>query len=151
MSAEGITDAVARHFAANVSGVKGAYASGAGGQGATVRTMPSDIPDTPIALVQWDRYELVPGSFEKVRHYISVDLYFGAADAGDAYKTYLPFVSRVIASLRSNADLYGTCDLAVARSGGPADPVDVNGQPFVVLPFSIEALESGAHPYTKTP
>lgn len=150
MSAEAITDAVAKHFA-TVTGIKGAYASGAGGQGATVQTLLPDIPDTPIVLVQWDRFELVPGSFEKVRHYITAEIYFGAADAGNAYKTYLPFVSRVIASLRSNANLGGTCEMAVARSGGPAEPTDVNGQPFVILPFSIEALEAGAHPYTTTP
>lgn len=151
MSAEAITDAVAKHFAANVAGIKGAYGSGSGGQGATVRTFPSDIPDTPIALISWNRYELHPGSFEKVQHFIDVDLYFNATDAGDAYKTYLPFVSRVISSLRSNADLYGTCSLAAARSGGPAVAEDVNGKPYIRLSFVIQALESGAHPYSTTP
>ncbi len=151
MSAESITDAIARHFAANVTGIKGAYASGAGGQGATVRTFPADIPDTPIALVEYRRFELAPGSFEKVQHHIDVGVYFNSSDAGEAYKTYLPFVSRVISSLRSNADLYGTCSLAAARSGGDVATEDVNGKPYIRLSFVIQALESGAHPYTVTP
>ena len=142
MSAEAITDAVARHFAENVQGVLAGYASGAGGQGDIVKTLPQDIYDTPVAVVYWQRYELVaPGSFEKVRHFINADLYFGAADAAASYKQYLPFVSRVITSFRSNVGLYGTATLAFANSNIPPEAVEINGKPMVRLTFEIQALE----------
>ncbi|MBA3777189.1 MAG: hypothetical protein H0X11_12245, partial [Betaproteobacteria bacterium] len=84
MSAESISDAAVRHFAANVAGIKGAYASGAGGQGATVRTIPSDIFDTPVAVLELTtlRWDMEPGSFERTRWYFDVNVWFSATDAG---------------------------------------------------------------------
>lgn len=142
MSAESITDAVARHFAENVAGVKGAYASGAGGQGAIVKTLPQDIYDTPVVIAYWQRFELVaPGSFEKVRHFINADMYFGAADSAAAYKTYLPFVGRVINSFRTNVGLYGTATLAHVTGNVPPETVTINGKEMVRLTFEIQVLE----------
>ncbi|MCA1570401.1 MAG: hypothetical protein LC798_08815 [Chloroflexi bacterium] len=148
MSAEAITDAVARHFAENVQGVKAAYASGAGGQGSVVKTLPSDIFDTPVAIVYWQRYELTAGSYEKVRHFVNADLYFGAADSAAAYKTYLPFVSRVIESFRANVGLFGTATLAFAPSSQPPETVNVNGKEYVRLTFEVTALETTITSYS---
>ncbi len=150
MSAESITDAVARHFVENVAGVKGAYASGAGGQGTSVKTLPQDIYDTPVVIAYWQRYELVaPGSFEKVRHFINADMYFGASDSAAAYKTYLPFVARVINSFRNtNGGLYGTAALAFATGNLPPETVTINGKEMVRLTFEIEALELTITQYT---
>ena len=151
MSAEGITDAAVRHFVANVPGIKGAYASGAGGQGTTVRTIPSDIFDTPVAVLELTtlRWNIDPGSWEKTHWYFDVNVWFSATDAGAMAKQAVPFMSLIKDSLRSNADLYGTCFQAIAVAGGPMSAEEVNGKPYMVLPVHFYALEQGATAYTR--
>ena len=155
MSAESITDAAVRHFKANVAGVKGAYASGAGGQGATVLTMPSDIFDTPVAILELTslRWEMDAGSFERTRWYFDVNVWFSATDAGATAKLAVPFMSLIKNSLRSNSDLYGTCTQAQALGGGPMSAEEVNGKPYLVLPVHMYALEAVAVAggYTRQP
>jgi len=155
MSAEGITDAAVRHFAANVSGIKGAYASAAGGQGATVRTLPSDIFDTPVAILELTslRWDMDAGSFERTRWYFDVNVWFSATDAGATAKLAVPFMSRIKDSLRSNSDLYGTATITQALGGGPMVAEEVNGKPYMVLPVHMYALEAAmvAGGYTRQP
>ncbi len=150
MSAEGITDAAVRHFVQNVAGIKGAYASGAGGQGTTVRTMPTDIFDTPVAILELTslRWEMDAGSFERTRWYFDVNVWFSATDAGAMAKQAVPFMSAIKDSLRSNANLFGTCTQATATAGGPMAFEEVNGKPYVVLPVHFLALEAVATAYT---
>lgn len=143
MSAEAITDAVARHFGENVEGIKAAYASGAAG----AKPLPQDIFDTPIALVYWQTYSLTPGSYERIRHTVNADVYFQGADPAMSYKTYLPMVTKVVASFRTNVGLYGTATIAVAESGGPPEDVVINGKPYIRLTFEINALETGPQTY----
>jgi hypothetical protein len=145
MSAEAITDAVARHFEENVEGIRAAYASGAGEQG--VKTLPGDVFTTPIALVYWQNYSLTAGSYERIRHTIHADVYFQAADPAMSYKTYLPMVTKVIASFRTNVGLFGTATLAQAVRGGSPEDVVINGKPYIRLTFEIEALEASPQAY----
>jgi hypothetical protein len=146
MSAEAITDALAAQFA-TVSGIKAAYASGAGGQ-PTVGTLPLDIFDTPIAVVYWQGMSLEPGPQERVLHLIDADVYFSETDPAIAYKTYLPFVTAVIVSMRTNSTLGGTCTFAQIKTCDPPTPVVVSTKPYVRLTFKVEAVERTSVPYT---
>lgn len=147
MSLESVTDAVARQIA-TVTGMKAVYASGAGGQGSTVLTIPNDISQTPAAIVRHDGFSLLPGSFERIRHSIRVELYFASASAAVAEKAMLPMVSLCIASFRTNVDLFGTATLGVIASGGPPHDEEVNGKAFLVYPLIVTVLEATAQTYS---
>ncbi len=150
MSLEGVTDATARVLA-GVAGIKAAYASTAGGQGATVQAIPSDISLTPVALVTYDHFELKPGSFERIQHFVTADLWFAATSAAAAEKAMLPIISLVIAAFRSKVGLYGQGTIGVVRRGGPPRDEDVNGKPFIVMPLTIAVLEATAQAYSLGP
>lgn len=147
MSLEGVTDAVARTVA-TAAGMKAVYSNGAGGQGTTVLTIPTDITTTPAAIVRHDGFSMKGGSFEKITHSIRVELYFSAANAAVAEKAMLPMVTLVIAAFRSHVGLYSTATLGVIQNGGPPYDEDVNGKPFLVYPITVTALEATPQTYT---
>lgn len=151
MSAEGITDAVARHLKEQVAGIKAAYSTNSTGT-ANIEDIPDAIADTPVAIVTWDRFDLVrPGSLEQIRDFITADVYFDAQSADAAYRALVPMVTLVRQSFRNNVSLYETCTMARCASGGPHDAVAVNGVPLYRLPFVIEAFSQVVTSYQSIP
>jgi hypothetical protein len=146
MSLEAITDATARALA-EVDGIKAAYASSAGGQGTTVKPIPQDLSDTPVALVTHNGFELQPGSFERIKHTINAELWFTATNAAAAEKLMLPLVTLCIATFRSKVGLYGSSTTAVIRRGGPPRDEEVNGKPYLVYPLTVEVMEATVQNY----
>lgn len=152
MSLEGVTDATARVLA-DVPGLKGVYSAklqlGAGYE--AIKPIPADIPDTPIALVWYDRFELVPGSFERIRHFISAELWFRARTDAEAERAMLPIISGSIAAFRTKAGLFGQGTIATIERGGPGRAEVVSQQPFAVFPLVIRVLEAAVHAYESGP
>lgn len=146
MSAEGVTDASARVLA-TVTGIRAAYASTAGGQGDTVKPIPADISLTPVAIVTYDHFELVPGSFERLRHFINADLWMSASSAAEAEKTLLPLITRCIAAFRTKVGLYGEGTIATVPRGGPPRDEEVNGKSYIVFPLVINVLQATVQTY----
>jgi len=146
MSLESITDGVARVLA-GVSGMKAAYASAAGGQGDTVRSMPQDVSDTPVALVVHGGFDVQARGFERIRHTIVADVYFNAASAGAANKTALPLITRCITAMRADYTLFGACVSAVIESGGPPRAEESNTKTYMVYPLIVDVLEAAPQDY----
>lgn len=149
MSLEGVTDATAKVLA-SVTGMKAAYASTAGGQGDTVKAMPNDVSDTPVAFVTHAGFTLLTasGSFEKLRHTVVADLYFNAASPASAEYVALPLISRCFAAFRLHVGLYGEGTIATMNRGGPPRTEEVNGKNYMVYPLFIDVLEAGVQTYT---
>lgn len=148
MSLEGVTDATARVLA-SVSGMRAAYASTAGGQGDTVKPIPTDISITPVVFVAHGGFELLTasGSFEKLRHTVVADVYFNATSPAAAEKIALPLISRCFAAFRGHVGLYGEGTIATMNRGGPPRSEDVNGKPYMVYPLFVQVLEAGIQNY----
>lgn len=149
MSLEGVTDATARALA-TASGMKAVYASTAGNQGDTVKPIPQDVADTPVAFVRHGGFTVEPGSFERIRHTIVADIYINASSAGAAEKIALPLVTNCIAAMRTHVGLYGQAGVVegAVRRGGPPFPEDVAGKSYIVWPLFIEVLEATIQTYT---
>lgn len=146
MSLEGITDGVARVLA-GVEGVKAAYASAAGGQGDTVKPIPQDIADTPVAVVGHGGFQVEARGFERVRHQIVADLYFNATSAGAGEKVALPLITRCFPAFRNDYTLFGAAVQAVLLRGGPPRDEEVNNKPYIVYPLIIDVLEAAPQSY----
>jgi hypothetical protein len=151
VSFEGVVDATARVLA-SVSGMKAAYASTAGGQGDTVKSMPSDITDTPVALVVLGGFQLLSatGSFEKLRCDVIADVYFSATNPGAAEKVALPLLTRCFAAFRTNADVYGQGTIATCDSGGPPRSEVVSGKDYLVFPLNVTVLVASIQLYSQS-
>lgn len=146
MSLEGVTDGVARVLA-TVNGMKAAYASAAGGQGDTVRPIPQDIADTPVAVVGHGGFTVQARGFERVGHLIVADVYFNATSAATAEKIALPLITRCFPAFRDHYTLFGAAVQAVLSRGGPPRDEDVNAKPYIVYPLFIEVLEAAPQSY----
>lgn len=107
-----------------------------------------------MAVVTHDRFELEPGSFEKIRHFVNVELYLRATEVDSAEVEAGRLAYAVIAAFRTHVTLFDTLTTpgmtgwAAVRGGGPPAPEDVNGQPFSVYPMIVQAVEAGPAIYT---
>lgn len=152
MSLEGVVLGAAR-VAKTATGVKGAYAL-AGDRANGILPYPSDVPDGPVVLVAHDRFELDPGSWEKVRHFLAVDLWVRAASPETAEVETMRVAWAIVAAFRTHTNLFGVLDAtgaagyAVVVGGGPMRPEDVNGQPFVVYPMTLRAVQATPQTYS---
>lgn len=154
MSLESVVIGAARVMTL-AEGVKGVYAlAGDRTPGEpVVLAYPKDIPDSPIVLVAHDRFELDPGSWEKIRHFLNVDLWLSAAEPASAEILAMQIAWRIVAAMRVNVSLGGILDapgaagFAAVVGGGPVRPEDVNGKPFVVYPMIVRVTEASPQTY----
>ncbi len=148
MGLEQIWDAAARQ-AALVSGIKGAYASGAGGQGATVRVIPDGFSDTPVVEVVYEGTELEPGSSEVLIHTFSLRVWMSRSDIGTAVKTLAPMLERFITAYRANLTLFGTANGGawITGSSGFVES-DIGEQPFLYQDITLQAQDKRNVTYT---
>jgi hypothetical protein len=146
---EGVVDATARVLA-TVDGMKAAYASTAGGQGDSVKAMPSDISDTPVALCVLGGFDLLSatGTWEKVHFEVVCDVYFSATNPGAAEKVQLPLLTRCFAAMRQHAGLYGEGTVATMTRGGPPRSEVVNGKDYLVFPLFVDVLVASVQLYS---
>jgi hypothetical protein len=147
VSLEAIWDAVARE-SATIEGIKAAYAPGAGGQGSTVRVMPSDISDTPVTYTVYSGSDLSPQSWERITHRFEVRVYFRATEISGSLKTAAVYVSRFVAAWRDNVDLFATCTMSVIEGFDGFVDETINGKPFIYLPVRVRADEVSGQTYT---
>lgn len=145
MSAVAVTDALAKHFRDNVASAKEAYSTGVT---AGSVALPADIYDAPVVLCMWTGVSVTPGSFERTTWTVEAVAWFSGADPAAAYAAYVGFVDEVRESIRTNWTLDGACTQISDWSAGPPQDADVNGKPFVRLPFQFLILEAGAVTYT---
>ncbi len=147
MSLEIIWDATARQAAA-VSGIKSAYATRTGGQGTTVKLYPDDIPDGPVAIVEYTGSEILQsGAYELVQHTFDIALWMplGNGSRGNAVAVLAPMFERFVVAFRANAGLYGTAHHAeITGSSGfaAASLPDVPDKTYLVQSIALTALEA---------
>lgn len=150
MTAQGATDGCAR-VAALATGVKRAYSTTSSGQ-TGVFPIPTDITDTPIALVWHERFTLaLPGSPEVLNHFVRVDLWVSATDPGVAEKVMVPLVTNVIEVFRTHVGIFGNAFTAKITDGGPPSDQQANGQPFLVYPINVKCTAMSAPLYELGP
>ena len=108
------------------------------------------IPDWPAAVVRHDGFEFSAGSYERNRHDVQVDLWFGAASPAEAEKALLPVLSALIGMFRGKVTLGGRVSgPALIRRGGPPESiVDANGQPFIIYPVHVSVMAAGPATYS---
>ena len=147
MSAVTATDALARHFRERVTGTLEAYSTGV-----TVGSIasPGDVFNTPVVFCLWQGISVEPGSFERTHYTISAEAWFDGSVPATAYATYVAFVDAVRTSIRGNWTLFGVVTQVSSWSAGQPEDVEVNGKPFVKVPFSFDLLEAGPAVYTAT-
>lgn len=147
MSLEVIWDATARQ-AALVSGIKAAYATRTGGQGATVKLYPDDIPDGPVAIVDYAGSEMLQtGAYELVRHTFDIALWMplGNGSRGNAVAVLAPMFELFVVAFRANAGLFGTAHHAeiVGSSGFEDDGLPgIPDKSYLVQSLAFTALEA---------
>lgn len=143
MSLQEICDAIARQ-AAVVEGIKLAFATGVGGQGASVNRYPDDLSDGPAAVVDYAGTDVlsVP-PFERLGHDFDVGIWMprGNGTREAAVAALAPMFDRFLAAFRQNVGLYGTAITSqVLGSTGFDDSTFGDGdQPFVVQTIRIRA------------
>lgn len=145
MSLESIWDAIARQ-AAEVPGVKAAYATRTGGQGATVRLYPEDITDGPVAVVDYTGTTVETIGLERLVHSFEVVLWMpvGNATRGSAVAALAPMFERFLVAFRANAGLYGTAftALVTGSSGFDDDSLpDIPDKTYLTQAIAIRAEE----------
>lgn len=145
MSLEIIIDAVARQAAA-VPGIKGAYGTGAGGQGATVRQFPEDIADGPVAVAEYTGdTEVVHESLTRDRetHVIDLGLWIpiGNGTRGTAVYRLIPLWRALRTAFDGNTRLYGTVTEALITGSAAFGDEELNDKPYLVWRLSITAQE----------
>lgn len=145
MSAVTATDALAAHFRDNVPSAKEAYSTGVT---AGSVSMVGDVFDTPVVFCLWQGINVTPGSFERVHHTVAADAWFSGADTAAAYRTYVAFVDEVRTSIRLNWTLDGAVTQVSSWSAGPPEDAEINGKPYIRLPFVFDLLEAGPATYT---
>ena len=144
MSLEAIWDAVARQ-SGTVTGIKGAYATRAGGQGTTVRAFPDDIADGPVAVIDYAGSELLNvAPFERIAHDFDIALWhpLRPGTRSTAVQVLAPMFERFAVAFRNNVGLYGTAHMAVIQgSTGFADE-ELNDKDFLVQRIQLRAQEA---------
>lgn len=152
MNIEEITLGAARVAKAATS-IKGAYAL-AGDRDNGILPIISDVPDAPIIMVRHERFELEPGSFETIRHFLSLDLWVRSGDPESIEVQIARIVPDLINQFRVHSSLFGALDTpgstgwSAIVAGGPFGDEEVNQQPFVVYPLTLRATQGGAAMYT---
>ncbi len=148
MSSDTIWENVARK-AAEVSGIKGAYAPTTGGY-ANVRDYVRSIADTPVAWVEWGDGSITPGSWEVTRYGFVVRVYFRATDPAAPYKLMAPMVTRFRDAWRSNRTLWGSCTESNIDGWDEATTEEWEGEnvPLVVLPIRVSVVEKNSTTYS---
>ena len=147
MSLETIWDAIARQ-AAEVEGVKAAYATSKGGQGSTVKAFPDDVADGPVAIVDYTGSELLNvGGFEHIAHDFEIELWVPLGTNARSYAVALlaPMFERFVAAYRVNVALYGTAFTSqlLGSSGFEDDALPANpDKTFLVQSIAIRAQEA---------
>ena len=155
MSIEAVTLGAAR-VAKLAPSVKGAYAL-AGDSAHGILPFPKDVPDAPIVTLRHERFELNPGSWQTIVHFIALDLYLRATEPHTAEKQTSTVVDELLAAYRGHTSLFGALDApgaagyAVIVSGGPALDVTVNNQPLIVYPLTVRAVQATPEAYTGGP
>ena len=143
MSIEAITKQVAIRSAANITGLKAAYASDYSSVVGQPAAVPEDITDGPIAIVLIGGSDADTGNAEQEVHDFVV-LVWVPAPAGStaaAYKTLVPFALRYKAEFRQDQDNAGTARRVWYR--GYREPIfdDTYGKPFLVMRIEMSAAE----------
>jgi hypothetical protein len=133
-------DAVAR-LSATVEGIKGAYATTAGTQGAAVRSWPGHPPDFPIARVLYSDSDVEQGALRRSIHRFTVRVYLGVDEAA-AYKTGAPMLDRFLTASDADIDLYTTAVMALVTGSDGFDTEDFdNGTTWFHEDIRVEVTE----------
>jgi hypothetical protein len=143
VSLEDIWDAIARQ-AAEVPGVKGAYAARASSNPPTsVLLYPDDLSDGPVAVVDYVGSEIEHGSTERMLHgfEIALKVPVGNTQRAAAVAALAPFLAKFHDVFDQNVGLYGTCHRALITGSGSFDDEAVNDKPFLVQRLDCEVIE----------
>lgn len=145
MSIEAAIDKIASKVGA-ITGVKRAY--GASSYDSTVAAMIDDITDTPVALVVLSAGTVKPGNWQRLDYTLDVLLYASRVDVSAAYKALAPFPDRFVTAWKTDLDLGTTVTECNLTGWSKPYPADVNGKPYLVLPFHVRVKEVAGAAYS---
>ena len=136
-----IWDALARQSAA-VVGIKAAYATGTGGQGATVRQYPTRVGDGPVAIIDYAGSTIEHRASELITHDFEIALWTPLSTREAAVVLLAPMFGRFHNAFDLNIGLYGTCDQAVVDASSPFEDETLNEQDYLVQRLTVTAQET---------